>query len=79
MDIFIITLGAMGVFIFLMAIGAIFSHIKISGSCGGLNNVTGDSCMFCKGEDECRHEVRQRAKEANIPKIKLKDYCPVKQ
>ena len=79
MDIFFITLAAMCIFIFFMAIGAIFGHIKISGSCGGLNTVTGDSCMFCKGEDECRHEIRQRAKAANIPHIQLKDYKPTKQ
>jgi hypothetical protein len=74
MNIFLITLGAMAVFLFLMAVGVIFSHIKVHGSCGGLNNVTGDSCMFCKGEDQCREE----AKKQQIPVIKLKDYNPSK-
>jgi hypothetical protein len=59
-----------------MSVGVIFSHIKVNGSCGGLNNVTGDSCMFCKEEDECRHEVRKQQK---IQTIKLKDYQPTKQ
>jgi hypothetical protein len=79
-NIFWITLLAMIIFIFLMAIGAIFSHIKLHGSCGGLNDATGDSCMFCKGEDQCRDLTKQQLaeqQEENIPEIKLKDYRPV--
>lgn len=64
----------MAAFLFLMAVGVIFGQIRVKGSCGGLNKVTGDSCMFCKGEDQCRDEAKKQA----IPVIKLKDYHPNK-
>ncbi len=65
----------MAIFLFLMAIGAIFGQIKIKGSCGGLNKATGDSCMFCRGEDQCREE----SKKETPPIIEVKDYNPIKR
>ena len=81
MSIFWITLAAMVIFIFLMAVGVIFGHIKLHGSCGGLNNATGDSCVFCKDDDQCRDLTKQQLAEQqaqNAPVIKLKDYKPVR-
>lgn len=77
MEVFLITLGAMVLFIFLMAVGIIFGKIKLQGSCGGLNNATGDSCMFCRGEDKCR-DLAAQEQESQAPIIELKDYKPIK-
>ena len=42
MEIFFITLGAFGAFIFVMAIGVIIGNRRIQGSCGGP-----DGCNLC--------------------------------
>jgi uncharacterized protein len=49
---FWITLLVFGIFLLLMAIGVILSDIRLRGSCGGLNKLTGDDCDFCDNEDE---------------------------
>ena len=47
MDIFFITLGAFGTFIFAMAIGVIFGKRSIKGSCGGPGG-----CDLCGADGE---------------------------
>ena len=47
MDIFFITLGAFGIFIFAMAIGVIIGNRRIQGSCGGP-----DGCKLCGADGE---------------------------
>lgn len=51
---FLITLGIFLALTFIMAIGVIFSNIKILGSCGGLGKLFGkcDSCETCPKKDE---------------------------
>ena len=73
MEYFFITFGVMISVIAMMAVGVIFGNIIIKGSCGGLGKITGDSCQFCKDDDECKHE-------SSIPKLDItvdfKDYSP---
>lgn len=40
-----------------MAIGVILSNREIKGSCGGLNRVLGEDCMFCEKKDQCEKEA----------------------
>lgn len=47
MEIFFITLGAFGAFIFVMAIGVIIGNRRIQGSCGGP-----DGCKLCGTDGE---------------------------
>ncbi len=49
---FWVTLLVFGIFFLLMAVGVIISDIRLRGSCGGLNKVTGDDCDFCEGDDD---------------------------
>jgi hypothetical protein len=46
MKIFLITLGAIGLFLVLMSVGVIFGNIRIKGSCGGIGKVMG-TCGKC--------------------------------
>ena len=64
---FLIVLGFIGVSVVLMSVGVIFSNLRIKGSCGGLNKVTGDDCMFCDSSDES---------ECKNPIVKIKSYIP---
>jgi len=36
-----------------MAIGVILSNKQLKGSCGGLNRVMGEDCLFCGNKEEC--------------------------
>ena len=47
MDIFFITFGAFGAFIFAMAIGVIIGNRRIKGSCGGPGG-----CAICGADGE---------------------------
>ncbi len=51
MEIFFITLGAFGAFIFVMAIGVIIGNRRIQGSCGGP-----DGCKLCGAGGEEKQE-----------------------
>lgn len=53
MKMFLITLGVLGLSIIGMAVGVILSNRELKGSCGGLNKVIGEDCMFCDKKDEC--------------------------
>ena len=59
MKIFLITLGVMLSFVFLMALGVIFNKKVLKGSCGGLGKIMGDDCMFCEKKEECEKEDNQ--------------------
>ena len=45
------------IFIFLMALGYLFTQRPLKGSCGGLNRITGLSCLFCRQKDQCQLSV----------------------
>ncbi len=60
MKLFLITLGVMLLTIVGMAVGVIFSNKKLKGSCGGLNNVLGEDCMFCEKKDQCSDEKKAK-------------------
>lgn len=49
MSTFLVTFLVFILFVAAMAVGVIFSNKKISGSCGGLNNVDGmeGDCLLC--------------------------------
>ena len=59
MEYYFITLGGMISVIAMMAVGVIFGNIIIKGSCGGLGKLSGDSCSFCKTDDQCKHETQE--------------------
>lgn len=54
MEMFLITLGVLAVSITGMAVGVILSNRELKGSCGGLNKIIGEDCMFCEKKDECK-------------------------
>lgn len=58
MKTFLITLGGFLAFLALMAVGLLVGK-KISGSCGGLGKIMGDSCMFCGKKDECEKNKKK--------------------
>ncbi len=60
MKLFLITLGVMLLTIVGMAVGVIFSNKRLKGSCGGLNKVLGDDCMFCEKKDHCSDEKKAK-------------------
>lgn len=51
---FLLTLAALFTFVFLMAIGYIFSKKALKGSCGGLGKIMGEDCMFCEKKEQCK-------------------------
>lgn len=53
METFIITLVVLLVSALGMGVGVILSNKELKGSCGGLNKVIGEDCMFCDKKDEC--------------------------
>ena len=73
MEYFFITLAVMISVIALMAVGVIFGNIIIKGSCGGLGQLTGDSCSFCKTDDQCKHE--SKIEKLNLT-VDFKEYSP---
>ena len=54
MEIFIITFVVLLISVTGMAVGVILSNKQLKGSCGGLNKVIGEDCMFCEKKDECK-------------------------
>ena len=64
MSYFIITLIVMLIAISGMAIGVILSNRRLKGSCGGLNKVMGEDCMFCDKKDECEKKLQTLAQES---------------
>jgi len=52
MSTFLVTFLVFILFVAAMAVGVIFSNKKISGSCGGLNNVDGmeGDCLLCSNK-----------------------------
>ena len=65
MQYFILTLIFMGIMIFAMAVGVIFSNKRLNGSCGGLGAVMGEDCDFCDDKDKCQ---RKKGKESTDQK-----------
>ncbi len=57
MEVFILTLVILSASIIGMAVGVILSNRQLKGSCGGLNNVIGEDCMFCEKKEECEENV----------------------
>ena len=48
---FFLTFIVIGIFIIFMAIGVIFSHKKLHGSCGGLGEIfRGEKCKHCEND-----------------------------
>ncbi|HIF14629.1 MAG TPA: (Na+)-NQR maturation NqrM [Bacteroidetes bacterium] len=58
MKYFVITLVVMVATLLGMAVGVIFSNKRLKGSCGGLNKVLGEDCLFCDKKDECSDEKK---------------------
>tara|TARA_R110002096_G_scaffold43403_8_gene116950 strand:- start:4965 stop:5168 length:204 start_codon:yes stop_codon:yes gene_type:complete len=56
MNLFLITVAAFGIVIFLMAVGVIFSNIRIKGSCGGEE---GCELCFFKVAGKCRKKEEE--------------------
>ena len=54
MKLFFVTLGVMLISILGMAVGVLLSNRELKGSCGGLNKVIGEDCMFCDKKEECK-------------------------
>ncbi|OUR83236.1 hypothetical protein A9Q82_04070 [Cycloclasticus sp. 46_120_T64] len=52
MSTFLVTFLVFILFVAAMAVGVIFSNKKISGSCGGINNVDGmeGDCLLCSNK-----------------------------
>ncbi len=59
MEIFFITLAVLLISITGMAVGVILSNKELKGSCGGLNRVIGEDCMFCEKKEECKEHPEQ--------------------
>lgn len=53
METFVVTLVFLLSSIIAMAVGVILSNRELKGSCGGLNRVIGEDCMFCGKKEEC--------------------------
>jgi hypothetical protein len=64
---FLVALGAFGLFIGAMAVGVIFSNRELKGSCGGLNNITDENgetfCGVCglPSAESCQNEETRSA------------------
>ena len=71
MKLFLITLGVMLLTIAGMAVGVIFSNKKLKGSCGGLNKVLGDDCMFCEKKDQSSDEKKEKCEGPTPDLLKL--------
>ena len=54
-----------------MAVGVIFSNKKLRGSCGGLNKVLGDDCMFCEKKDRCSDEKKEKCEGPTPDLLKI--------
>lgn len=63
METFLFAFAFFAVAILGMAVGVILSNRKLKGSCGGLNKVMGDDCMFCERKEECKEERKSSSDE----------------
>ncbi len=54
---FLATFVILGVCLFGMALGVVFSNKPLKGSCGGLGKIMGTKCMFCSSKKECKKKV----------------------
>lgn len=61
MNYIFVTLGILGVVIFGMALGVIFSNKPLKGSCGGLGKIMGNKCDYCGKSGECKKRKEEAA------------------
>ena len=66
MDIVFITIGVFLVCFAGMAVGVIFSDIKVKGSCGGMGAVFGEkACDLCNEKERCEETGREICEEGD--------------
>ena len=71
METFLFAFAFFGVAVLGMAIGVILSNRSLKGSCGGLNKVMGDDCMFCERKDDCKEQRKEQHKEEQLERPNL--------
>jgi hypothetical protein len=61
MEIFLLSLTIIGLSIFGMAAGVVFSNKVLKGSCGGLGKLLGKDCEICENKDKCQRDKTEQS------------------
>jgi hypothetical protein len=74
---FLITFTVLGLFICMMAVGAMMGRKPLQGSCGGLGKVMGEECDFCDKKDQCTEEEKPVCDGSGKVVLRIEAGCPV--